>query len=96
MRNEVLDLLKLGKLPDSNVADPIFLEKFQVMLGRIIPPVTESEARAMAELFGSDDCYGIAWSLLHLIETSVKSDWSSAASSAGSEWIDRIVRRRAI
>lgn len=37
---------------------------------RAIPrPVTAEEAEALAAYFGPDDCYGVAWTLLHLIET---------------------------
>lgn len=38
-------------------------------LRAISGPVTPEEAAALATCFGPDDCYGVAWTLLHLIET---------------------------
>ncbi|MFD6231890.1 hypothetical protein ACFWFZ_34360 [Streptomyces sp. NPDC060232] len=31
---------------------------------------TVEEAEALGACFGPDDCYGVSWSLVHLIETS--------------------------
>ncbi|MFI6875467.1 hypothetical protein ACIBL6_18700 [Streptomyces sp. NPDC050400] len=38
-------------------------------LRAIARPVTREEAKALVSCFGPDDCYGVAWTLLHLIET---------------------------
>ncbi|MFC9692916.1 hypothetical protein ACFTSF_30480 [Kribbella sp. NPDC056951] len=32
-------------------------------------PVTDEETQQLTLAFGDDDCFGVAWSLLHLIET---------------------------
>ena len=34
------------------------------------PPVTDEEAEELVECFGPDDCFSLAWSLVHLVETS--------------------------
>ncbi|MDX2851185.1 hypothetical protein [Actinacidiphila glaucinigra] len=31
--------------------------------------MTDEEAHALAGCFGDDECFGVAWVLLHLIET---------------------------
>ncbi|MGN9756984.1 hypothetical protein [Streptomyces sp. SD31] len=31
--------------------------------------MTAAEARAAADCFGPDDCYGVTWTLPHLVET---------------------------
>jgi hypothetical protein len=68
MREEVRKLVSLGKLPsaDSDTA----LEPFEVALQLVVAPVTDEEAEALLSVFGSDECFGLAWTLLHLVETS--------------------------
>jgi len=34
----------------------------------IARPIAQDEARELAKLFVPDSCFGLAWSLLHLIE----------------------------
>jgi hypothetical protein len=63
----------LGALPDSASADVSNLEKFEKYLGEVKRPVSNDDARALSELFGPDDCFGLAWMLVHLIETAA--DW---------------------
>jgi hypothetical protein len=86
-------LLKLGPLPGYE-ADPAEDEvnAYQELLGGIAPPVTEEEAKALVTLFGPDDCYGLAWTLLHLIESAP--GWPVAEALQGDgEWVDRLRRR---
>lgn len=69
----VKSLQMLGALPDSVSADVSNLEKFEKYLGEVKRPVSNDDARALSELFGHDDCFGLAWALVHLIETAP--DW---------------------
>ena len=69
IRNEVQQLLDLGPLPRSEDADPDSLDRWGAALKAIVPPITDEEARVLVDLFGPDECFGAAWSLLHLIET---------------------------
>lgn len=69
MRKEVQELLNLGPLPDSEMAEEGQLKKYESLLHSVAPPISDAEARSLLRLFGSDDCYGLAWTLLHLIET---------------------------
>ena len=68
VRTEVADLAALGALPDQS-AEAAVIAKHQVCLGKIAPPVSDEEAALLIRLFGPDDCYGLAWTLLHLIES---------------------------
>lgn len=38
-------------------------------LRAITKPVTDEEARLLVTCFGDDDCFGLAWTLLHVVET---------------------------
>jgi hypothetical protein len=71
MRAEVRELVTMGPLPSTADAadDMLRLEVYQRLLESIEPPVTDGEALALATLFGPDECFGLAWALLHLIES---------------------------
>lgn len=69
MRKEVTDFLALGTLPNSDSTQED-LVRFEEHILAIEAPVTDEEAEHLIECFGEDDCYGLAWTLLHLIETS--------------------------
>ncbi|WP_346779766.1 hypothetical protein [Streptomyces sp. S3(2020)] len=57
-----------GPLPDQE-ADEDEIERRAGQLEAIPRPVSLAEAAALASCFGPDDCYGVAWTLAHLIET---------------------------
>ena len=74
IRPEIEELERLGPLPADDDDDPgIDRKLFDVehLLAAVDPPVTVEEAQVLAALFPRDGgtCYGLAWSLLHLIET---------------------------
>jgi hypothetical protein len=68
MRPEVQAFVAAGPLPGWDASDEELDRRVQ-QLEAIPKPVTGDEARALASCFGPDDCYGVAWTLLHLIET---------------------------
>ncbi|MFJ6386892.1 hypothetical protein ACIQJT_04725 [Streptomyces sp. NPDC091972] len=68
MRPEVQAFIAHGPLPDCD-ADEEEIDGRVRQLEAIARPVTPEEAKALAACFGPDDCYGVAWTLLHLIET---------------------------
>ncbi|MYY81512.1 hypothetical protein GT044_09620 [Streptomyces sp. SID335] len=57
-----------GPLPDWDATEEE-IDRRERRLAAISHPVTHEEAAALATCFGPDDCYGLAWTLLHLIET---------------------------
>ncbi|GJF32778.1 hypothetical protein KNE206_54780 [Kitasatospora sp. NE20-6] len=69
MRPEVQTFTADGPLPDWNSTEEEIDRRCE-QLQAISRPVTAEEAEALAACFGPDDCYGVAWTLLHLIETS--------------------------
>jgi hypothetical protein len=68
MRESVDDFLALGPLP-SERATATQIKRHQEALEAIAVPVSLAEANALAEMFGPDDCFGLSWTLIHLIET---------------------------
>ncbi|MFF2432516.1 hypothetical protein [Streptomyces mirabilis] len=73
IRPEVADFTALGKLPsedgEPDEALEEAVERAGALLGLIERPLTDEEAHALADCFGDDECFGVAWVLLHLIET---------------------------
>jgi hypothetical protein len=60
-------------------------------LTAIKPPVTEEEATLLLNSFGRDECFGLAWALLHLIESAPAAASSVAKPDAtANEWIRRL------
>ena len=93
MQPLVDELVKLGPLPSSVKADVAKLEKFQVLLTRIERPISNDDARALVNLFGPDDCFGLAWTLLHLIETAPGWPLDEVLEDSRNEWIARLKQR---
>ncbi|MEU9083995.1 hypothetical protein [Streptomyces sp. NPDC048357] len=68
MRPEIQLFIADEPLPDWNGSEEEIDRRYQ-QLQTIPRPVTAEEAEALTACFGPDDCYGVAWTLLHLIET---------------------------
>jgi hypothetical protein len=72
VRDEVRKLLELGPPPSEEELirnpSPVF-ERYEQLLSSVKKPVTDEEARLLTGLFGVDGCFGLGWTLLHLIET---------------------------
>ncbi|MES5822290.1 hypothetical protein [Streptomyces sp. RG80] len=60
--------MSAGPLPDQE-ADEDEIDRRAGQPEAIPRPVPLEEAAALANCFGPDDSYGIAWTLAHLIET---------------------------
>ncbi len=90
MQTTVEELLKLGPLPSSTNVDVGKLERFQSLLAKVDQPIADDDARALITLFGPDDCFGLCWTLLHIIETAPSWPMNELLVSGGNEWIDRL------
>jgi hypothetical protein len=60
--------VSVGPLPADNASEDVIRHR-QEQLEAITGPVTVDEARLLVGCFGPDDLYGLAWTLLHLVET---------------------------
>lgn len=93
MQPAVEDLVRLGPLPSTMSSDAALIQKFQVALSKLEKPVSDDDAQALVQLFGPDDCFGLAWTLLHAIETAPGWPLSSALLNARNEWGSRLKQR---
>lgn len=92
MRPEVQAFAADGPLPDED-AEGDEIDRRVEQLEVIARPVTAEEARALADCFGPDDCYGVAWTLLHLIETGPNPVLTVRPAADENEWRHRLWRR---
>lgn len=93
MQQAISELLGLGPLPSSSAATVSTMQVFEERLSEVQTPVTDEEACALVKLFGPDDCFGLAWTLLHLIETAPGWPVRGALDGLEGEWIDRLRER---
>ena len=69
VRPEISSLRELGRFPSSAAADIETVGTIGDLLLSIKPPVTDEEARILVSLFGPDDLFGLAYAVIHLVET---------------------------
>ena len=102
MRRAVRELLALGPLPSEDEAEVEQLDRYGELLESISPPVSDDEARALVRIFPPSDesCYGLAWTLLHLIETAPHWPLEDCLEDRQSDWVQylrlRIENARAL
>ena len=93
LRPAICDLAKMGVFPPSKGVDHALVKRRQELLQRITPPVSDDEARELVKLFGPDDYYGLAWTVLYLIEGAPHWPLADCLSGDSNEWIARLKDR---
>ncbi len=86
VRDEVKIFIEHGPLPES-ATDEKVMKVHEDALAKIKPPVSIDEARSLLTSFGPDDCFGLAWTLLHLIETAPVHPLDVQPTSDTNEWL---------
>ncbi len=77
----------MGSLPAEQGADPAKLDEFDRAIHAISRPISTEEAAAVLSVFGTDSCFGVAWTLLHLIETAPESPLKTVPATDANEWV---------
>lgn len=86
VRREVQELVDAGPLPSED-ADAEVIAGTERLLERVVAPVADDEAQYLTLAFGDDDCYGLAWTLLHLIETAPSAQTAKYAVVGENMWV---------
>lgn len=94
MQAPVVQLSALGPLPASDDIDEGYLQTVGQLLDEIQKPIGDDDAGELAKLFGPDDCFGVVWTLIHLIETAPNWPIAEALADPNNEWI-KTLRQRA-
>jgi len=93
MRSSVTQLVALGKFPREQGAIAAHVQEFEDALRKIQPPATKEEAIALLAVFGQDGCFGLAWSLVHLIESAPGWPFPEAQLHAANPWVKTMLER---
>ncbi len=95
MRTSVVNLTSLGRLPEERAAAVPQLQAFEAALQAIEPPVTDEEAMALLQALPNTEgsCFGLAWSVLHLIETAPGWPIKEAALHRANPWVASMLER---
>lgn len=92
-QDAITALAALGQFPAAEDADPKTVMQQQKLLGEVRKPVSDDDAKKLAALFGPDDYYGLAWAMLHCVESSPGWPVQESLSLAGEEWGSRLRAR---
>ena len=97
MRPEVIELEKLGPLPSFDVVlrDTLdnLVERYEELITFVESPVTDDEARVLVKLFSPDDCFGLDWTLVTLVESAPGWPIPDCLENTSNSWI-RLLRQR--
>jgi hypothetical protein len=94
MRDAVQDFIRLGPLPESSAATEEDFAKRVTALNAVSAPITDEESLVLAECFGPDECFGVAWTLLHLVETAPNHPRPREEVFQRSEWLRTVWTER--
>jgi hypothetical protein len=86
-------MVSLGPLPPESEADVALLEKYDKLYRSILAPITDQEARLLVRLFGHDGCFGLASSIMHLIESAPGWPLTDCLTDPSNEWIVEMKNR---
>jgi hypothetical protein len=97
MRTSVAQFVTLGRLPSEKEAEVPQLQAYESALKAIEEPVSDEEAIALLLVFpsGEDSCFGLAWSILHLVETAPSWPCQEARLHGANPWVRRMLERAA-
>lgn len=92
VRELVQKIVELGPLPPGDAWDESVSDR-EEWLHAVVPPLTNDEAAALARCFGPDDCSGLAWTLVHLIESAPTSPVTADPGPRANAWLRRLWQR---
>ena len=99
MREQIKELAKMGPLPSSDMAlrenQDERIKRYGTLISSIKTPITDEEARVLVALFGPDDCFEMAETLVHLIETAPGWPLWECLEDTSNEWVQTLRLRLA-
>lgn len=93
MREEIKKLVSKGVLPAEGVANIEDLKSIELAISLIDAPLSDDEAKALVSILGVDECFGIAWSILHLVETAPHWPIKECLTETNNTWISILIKR---
>jgi hypothetical protein len=96
VRPQVKELCSFGRLPSEVGADLDLIKRIEDSYRKISRPLSDAEARVLVRLFGDDGCFGLAASLMHLVETAPSWPLVDCLSNSDNVWIAELRRRASL
>ena len=96
IRPEVAALAWWAPLPPEEEWEPRQIDDFVVAVDAVSGPLTAEERDALLPvLAGSseDSVYGVAWGVLHLLETAPDDGWQERLDTTGHPWFELLLVR---
>ena len=87
-------LKKLGPMPSEYSVDVEVVNKYEGLIHQIRTPLKDSEVEILIGLFGPDSFYGLAWTVVSLIETAPNWIMKVSRINSENEWV-QILKSRA-
>jgi hypothetical protein len=69
------------------------VKEYQDLIESITPPVTNAEAKVLADSFGPDHCFELEWTLIRLIETAPNWPPREWLVNSSNQWIALLKQR---
>ncbi|UVO83949.1 hypothetical protein NXX28_09645 [Bacteroides fragilis] len=103
MRNEILQLKNLGRMPNESINDTESIDElvntYDALLEQIQLPISFDEAMVLVQIFPENAFYDLQWSLLKLVESVCVDDENKYIqlinSCPSQEWRDTLNARYA-
>lgn len=97
VRDGVRAMHALGQLPTKvdALADGTALERWEALLAQTSGPLSDAEAALLAPLFPADDsdAFGLAWTLVHLLESAPSWANGELTQDIPAHWRDVLIAR---
>lgn len=88
VQGAVAGMARLGPMPSAVSPALNIVGDWESALRALVLPISEADAGVLAGLFGDDDCYGLAWTLIHVIETTPGWPLWELLPTGGGKWIE--------
>lgn len=90
IRHEIERLILLGQLPLETDSRSENLKEWEVLILAIKPPISDEEALELVKVLGEDDAYGLAATLVNLIETAPSWPIKEALKKVTNPWVQHL------
>ena len=94
VQDAVAVLASLGPMPAAEQASDHIIGKWESALLSLKTPISSNDAKVLVGLFGTDDCFGLAWTMIHALETAPEWPIWDLLPASGGDWI-QLLRHRA-
>lgn len=95
-RPEVVALAAFGPLPPEEVWDETSIDRLASAIAAVPQPLSREERDVLLPLFdrpSEDSIWGVAWGVLHLLETAPADGWQLRLPRHSSYWYDLLAVR---